>query len=161
MQKNRAGRPKSCRLVSGMPKVRAFKPQGIPGRELQEVVLGVDEMEALRLADLDGFYQQAAAERMNVSRQTFGRILDSAHRKVAEAIIHGKSIVIEGGVIMEGERKQSDEKEICACASCGHETEHTPGTPCRGMTCPACGGQMIRKGGCGAGRRRAHGHQKS
>jgi uncharacterized protein len=154
MERNRAGRPKSCRLVKDLPKVRAFKPQGIPGRELEEVVLTVDEMEALRLADLEGLYQQTAAERMNVSRQTFGRIIDSAHRKVAEAIIHGKSIVIEGGVVMKGEEHIREEKEICACSKCGYEVDHTPGVPCRGMTCPECGGNMIRKGGCGAGRRR-------
>jgi ArsR family transcriptional regulator len=64
---------------------------------LEEVVLSVDEFEAIRLADLEGFYQELAAKKMSVSRQTFGRILESAHRKVAEALVRGKALKIEGG----------------------------------------------------------------
>lgn len=64
---------------------------------LEEVVLGVDELEALRLAHLEGQYQKEAAERMEVSRATFGRILESAHRKVAQALVQGAALRIEGG----------------------------------------------------------------
>jgi len=62
---------------------------------LEQIGLGLDELEALRLADLEGLYQEEAAAQMNVSRQTFGRIINEARRKVAEAIINGKVLVIE------------------------------------------------------------------
>jgi len=66
---------------------------------LDQVALTVDEFEAIRLADLEGLYQEEAARRMNVSRQTFGRILEAAHRKVADVLVHGKALSIEGGPI--------------------------------------------------------------
>ncbi|OPX94719.1 MAG: hypothetical protein A4E62_02823 [Syntrophorhabdus sp. PtaU1.Bin002] len=62
---------------------------------LEQIGLGLDELEALRLADLEGLYQEEAAARMNVSRPTFGRIINEARRKVADAIINGKVLVIE------------------------------------------------------------------
>lgn len=68
---------------------------------LEQIGLGLDELEALRLADLEGLYQEEAAARMNVSRPTFGRIISEARRKVADAIINGKVLVIE---------KQEEEK---------------------------------------------------
>jgi predicted DNA-binding protein (UPF0251 family) len=71
----------------------------VPLRALEQVGLTVDELEAIRLADLEGLYQEAAAEQMNVSRQTFGRILEAAHRKVADALVNGKALSIEGGPI--------------------------------------------------------------
>ena len=154
MNRNRAGRPKSCRRVEDTPRVRCFKPQGIPRSQLEEVVVTVDELEAIRLADLEGLYQADAAEKMNVSRQTFGRILESAHKKVAGAFVQGKSIVFEGGVFMKDEEIRDTEKELCICPKCGHEAEHRPGVPCRSMKCSACGAIMARKGGCGAGRRK-------
>jgi predicted DNA-binding protein (UPF0251 family) len=74
-------------------------------RELEEVVLALDEFEALRLADLEGLYQEQAAERMNVSRPTFGRILEAAHRKLADALVHGKALRIEGGPVQQEVRR--------------------------------------------------------
>ncbi len=68
-------------------------------RDLQQVSLTVDELEAVRLADLQGLYQSDAAEKMNISRQTFGRILESAHKKIADALVHGKALRIEGGPV--------------------------------------------------------------
>ena len=68
-------RPKQCRRVGSTPESDYFKPRGIPLSMLEEVVLTVDEFEAIRLADLDGLYQEQAAEKMNISRQTFGRII--------------------------------------------------------------------------------------
>src|SRR3989304_10046467 len=88
-------RPRCCRRIAGRPVASVFHPAGIPARELVEIVLTLDEFEAIRLADLEGLYQEQAAERMSVSRPTFGRILASAHRKVAEALTHGKSLKIE------------------------------------------------------------------
>ncbi len=65
----------------------------------------LDEFEAMRLADLDGHYQEQAAKQMNVSRTTFSRIVDSAHRKMADALVHGKALRIEGGPVeVEGQR---------------------------------------------------------
>ena len=60
-----------------------------------------DELEAMRLADLEGLYQEEEASRMNVSRATFGRVINAAHRKVADAIIHGKALTIETKSIRE------------------------------------------------------------
>jgi uncharacterized protein len=91
------GRPPLCRRVGFIPSVTFFKPAGIPLRELEEVCLSVEEIEAIRLKDLEDLEQEQCAERMKVSRPTFVRILDSARRKLAEAIIKGKAIRIEGG----------------------------------------------------------------
>jgi predicted DNA-binding protein (UPF0251 family) len=66
---------------------------------LQRVNLTVDELEAIRLADLQGLYQEQAARKMNVSRQTFGRILESSHKKIADALVNGKALSIKGGSI--------------------------------------------------------------
>lgn len=92
-------RPPSCRKISGTPVAGVFKPAGIPARELQFLVLSLDEFEALKLADLEGKYQEEAARLMHISRPTFGRIIESAHRKVAEALVLGKALRIEGGPV--------------------------------------------------------------
>ena len=97
-------RPKCCRRVAGEPPCQIFKPAGVPLTELTEVTLTLDEVEALRLADLDGLYQEQAGERMNISRATFGRIVEQARRKVADALLHGKALRLEGGTVaMSGE----------------------------------------------------------
>jgi predicted DNA-binding protein (UPF0251 family) len=85
--------------VAQLPQVTYYKPTGVPLAVLERVDLAVDEFEALRLADLEGLYQEEAAERMNVSRQTFGRILERARRKVADALTHGKALSIAGGTV--------------------------------------------------------------
>lgn len=90
-------RPVMDRRVSGRPASTLFKPAGIPTRDLPEITLTLDEFEALRLADFDGLYQEAAALRMGVSRQTFGRIIETARRKIADALVNGKALRIEGG----------------------------------------------------------------
>ena len=92
-------RPRHCRRVGCLPQVNFYKPRGIPLSVLQHVNLAVDELEAIRLADLQGLYQEQAARKMNVSRQTFGRILESAHKKIADALVNGKALSIEGGPI--------------------------------------------------------------
>jgi predicted DNA-binding protein (UPF0251 family) len=89
----------SCRRIAGRPVASIFKPVGIPVRELEQVVMTLDEFEALRLASLNGLYQEQAAEEMNISRPTFSRIIESAHRKVADALVHGKALRIEGGLV--------------------------------------------------------------
>ena len=92
-------RKKCLRYIEQFPEVTYYKPAGIPMRVLEEVVISLDEIEAIRLADYEKFYQEEAAGRMNISRQTFGRIIESAHQKIAEAILNGKAIRIEGGNI--------------------------------------------------------------
>ena len=80
-------RPQCMRFVGNGPVVAVFKPAGIPIHALAQVAMTLDEFEALRLADLEGLYQEDAASRMGVSRPTLGRILESARRKVAEALV--------------------------------------------------------------------------
>jgi uncharacterized protein len=80
-----------------MPGVTFFKPAGIPLKSLEEVRLSIEEAEALRLKDLEGLDQEEAAKEMAVSRPTFQRILASARRKVADVLLNGKAVRIEGG----------------------------------------------------------------
>jgi predicted DNA-binding protein (UPF0251 family) len=101
----RVPRPFSCRRIAGRPAASIFKPVGIPVRELEEVVMTLDEFEAMRLASLDGLYQEQAAEQMNISRPTFSRIIESAHRKMADALVHGKALRIEGGPVQLQRRR--------------------------------------------------------
>lgn len=91
-------RPRHHRRVGCLPQANFYKPRGIPLSALQHVNLTVDEAEAIRLADLQGLYQAQAAEKMNISRQTFGRTLESAHKKIADAIVNGKALSIQGGL---------------------------------------------------------------
>lgn len=89
-------RPLIERQIRHCAPVTYFKPQGIPLRMLEAVQLAADELEAVRLADFEGLYQEQAAEQMGVSRQTFGLIVARARKKIAEALTHGKAICIEG-----------------------------------------------------------------
>lgn len=106
-------RPKRCRKVCGVPDPKYFKPRGIPSSDLEELILTIDEYESLRLADLNGMYQEDAAKQMGISRQTFGRIIESAHKKIADAIVNTKAIQIEGGVdIVNDHKSQCRRKKI-------------------------------------------------
>lgn len=100
-------RPLRCRRVWSIPEFTYFKPAGIRMKELDEVVLTVDEFEAIRLKDLDGLEQEQVAEKMNISQPTLHRLLLSARKKISEAIVKGKAIKIEGGtyVLSENEKK--------------------------------------------------------
>jgi predicted DNA-binding protein (UPF0251 family) len=125
------GRPKNCRRVGFLPDTKYFKPRGIPLSVLEEVILTVDECEAIRLADFEGLYQEQAAEKMAVSRQTFGRIIESAHKKVAEALVKGKALKIEGGEIDMSEMRKF------RCSDCQYAWELPYGTG-RPPGCPSC-----------------------
>ena len=87
-------RPSIERKVCLELKTAYFKPKGISQSDLEDVILEVDEAEAIRLADLEGKYQQEAAKLMGVSRQTFGNILNRAHHKIAQVLIKGKALRI-------------------------------------------------------------------
>ncbi len=94
-------RPFTDRRILGQPVAPVFKPVGIPMGLLEEVVMTLDEFEAVRLAHLDKLYHEQAAEQMHVSRPTFSRIIDSAQTKIADALVHGKALRIEGGPVQE------------------------------------------------------------
>ena len=90
-------RPLKCRRVTAEPRAYYFKPRAVPLCELEETTLRLDEFQALKHAELDGKDQRAAAAAMKISRQTFGNILASARRKLADAVVNGKALKIEGG----------------------------------------------------------------
>jgi len=125
-------RPCCFRRIGFRPCANFFKPAGIPVHQLEQVTLAPDEVEALRLADLNGLYQEQAAKQMKISRATFARIVETARRKVADALIHGKALRLEGGIVkMKGDEAM----------------------PARDETGPMGGG----RGPCGCGHR--HGAQ--
>lgn len=158
------GRPKKQRTIRFIPEINYFKPAGIPLRILDEESLTLDEIEAIRLADIEKLTQEQAAEEMNISRVTFLRIIDQAHNKIAKALIYGKAIQMRGGdVIMpnldgtgptgagprtgrgrgmtrpgQGLGGSAD----CICPKCGEKTPHTRGIPCSNTNCPKCGAPM-------------------
>ena len=85
------------RFVYWQPGVTIFKPAGVPARNMGQVNLTIEESEAIRLVDLQQLTQEEAAQKMNVSQPTLNRILVNARRKIADAIINGKMIIISGG----------------------------------------------------------------
>jgi len=126
-------RPTKCRRVDFTPSVTYFKPAGIPLYSLEEVNLAVEEVEAIRLKDLEGLEQEECAQRMRISRPTFHRVLESARRKLADALLNGKAIRIEGGNFEMSIRR-------FRCIQKGHEwdvpfEEMVAGAP---SLCPEC-----------------------
>lgn len=125
-------RPPKCRRVEQFPGITFFKPSGIPLPELPEVILSVEELEAIRLRDLDGLEHEECAQKMSVSRPTFHRILAAARQKVAKALVNGAALRITGGNFKLTQHKLE-------CRTCGHRWE---GTICRRHTvCPSCSGR--------------------
>ena len=90
-------RPIKCRRVCFLPGVTYFKPAGIPMRFLSEVCLSLEEAESIRLKELENLEQKQCAEHMNISRPTFQRVLSSARKKIADALLNGKAVRITGG----------------------------------------------------------------
>lgn len=127
-------RPHACRRILGLSSAVCFKPAGIPLSALETVTLRLDEREAVRLADLEGMYHEQAAASMGVSRQTFGNIVESARRKIADALVNGRALVIEGGNVAVAEDVP------CGGRAMGGD----PG----GHPRPGCGGRRRR---CGRG----------
>jgi predicted DNA-binding protein (UPF0251 family) len=123
-------RPFKCRRIGGPPQADYFKPRGVSMAELPEVHLKMDEIEAVRLADLLGLYQEEAAKRMDVSRQTFGNIIESARKKIADAIVNAKALKIEGGVV-----KMSQKQLLCSDCRHGWSAGFGSGRP---LECPKC-----------------------
>lgn len=139
-------RPPKPRLVEFMPNVTYFKPAGVPLSVLDEVCLGVDELEALRLKDLEGLEQEDCAKRMNLAQSTFQRILVAAREKLTRAIVEGKAIRIEGGHYRLVTRRY-------VCAECGRRWEVEETAPGKDEAeageeeaprqCPVCGSPNI------------------
>jgi len=90
-------RPRKRRILSRTPRPAIYKPAGVPLDALRRIKLLHEEMEALRLADLENLSQAEAATRMGVSRSTFQRIVARARRQVARALTEGQALQIEGG----------------------------------------------------------------
>ncbi len=106
-------RPQNNRIVKTPPLYSAFKPIGVNSRDLQTIGLSLDEYEAIRLADNNGLSHLDASKEMNISRSTFSRLIDSARKKVAEFIVKGMFLQIEGGNI-------HFESNSIKCNSCGY-----------------------------------------
>ena len=104
------GRRRSQRWVTDVPDVEFFKPAGVPLRELEVMEITIEELEAIRLTDLEGLTQEQAAERMGISRRTFWNDLTEARKKIALALVNGKAIHIKGGdyTIAGNESKKGD-----------------------------------------------------
>jgi predicted DNA-binding protein (UPF0251 family) len=158
------------RFVQFPPGAVLFKPQGVPMRALEQVIMGLDEYEMLRLVDYEGRDIETAAGSLGVSRATAGRILETARKKSAEALCRGKAILIEGGTVVVGGRR-------FRCGSCGvlwdipgpddtarTGTELSTERSAAGdAACPSCAGENItelgagRMAGRGGGRSGGHG----
>ena len=146
-------RPPIERSVGGVPRITLFKPAGVPARELEQLPLAVDELEAIRLVDLEGLSHEQAAAVMNVSRQTVGRVLERGRAKVAEALVAGKAIVIGGG------QYRVEPRTLC-CLECGAVWKAAQPVP--PADCPECGASEVTTcwdpaGRCGRGRGRGRG----
>jgi len=131
-------RPKCCRRIGRGPVTSCFQPETVTGEPCEEIVLTLDEFEALRLADYEGLYQEQAAARMNVSRQTFGRIVDSARGKMARMLVQGCTLRIRGGDV------EMTSSPGLRCEQCDHYFEE----PCDGdgrLACPKCKKMMNTK----------------
>jgi predicted DNA-binding protein (UPF0251 family) len=133
-------RPKKKRHIVCDPDICYFKPRGVPLRELEEVGLTVDEYEAIRLADLFGLSHEEAGKRMGVSRATFGRIIQNARRVVADALVNGMAIRIEGGAYMAANREAAS----FMCGECGKVWKELPDTG-PALRCPRCSHDTVRQ----------------
>ena len=131
-------RPRKRRALAQVPRPAIYKPAGVPLDTLPRVTLLYEELEALRLADLEGVLQEQAAQRMGVSRQTFGNILARARRKLAEALIRGKALRIEGGHVELAQGRKY------FCSDCRHTwAEDFGGT--QPTACPNCHHRNLRR----------------
>jgi predicted DNA-binding protein (UPF0251 family) len=123
-------RPCKLRRVICNPQAISFRPSSVSKAHAETIALSRDELEAIRLADFEGLYQEQAAAKMKISRQTFGNIIVSAHKKVADFLVNSKRLSVEGGSV---------EIDRCsfACAACNHAWSVPCGTECP-KECPKC-----------------------
>jgi len=124
-----------CRKVDFLPHTDAFLPESKDGEQKSEYVLKIEELEAMRLKDIEGFSQEECAKKMNVSRQTFQKIIDEARKKIALALINGAGIRIGGGSFVTKKCK-------IQCTDCGYTYE--PSFEDDKVGCPKCGSRKIQ-----------------
>lgn len=132
-------RPLKLRCIERIPRIGHFWPDNLSGNKVESVCLSLEEAESLRLKDLEGLGHEASAQRMRISRPTFHRILELAHKKVADALVNGKVIHIEGG-------------NFCLPQSCficnddGHEWNVPFDILANGdpLSCPNCSSENIQ-----------------
>ena len=123
-------RPRKLRSVQHPPQHSGFKPVGVRARLLETISLSLDEFEAIRLADLLGLDHEEAARQMEISRSTFSRLVERARRTVAEFLIEGRHLQIDGGEIhFQG--------NLIRCEDCGQVA--TAALDAAATGCPACG----------------------
>jgi len=145
--------------------VTYFKPVGIPLAQLEEITITYDELEALRLKHLEDLEQKEAAKKMKISQPTFHRTIEQACRKIADALVNGKAIKIEGGEVKmvpvpgfgrgpgrgwgagrgrgRGFGRMGIPPTKCVCPNCGYEEAKVRGIPCRSKKCPKCGTPLM------------------
>ena len=153
-------RPRRLRRVRSMPGIDYFKPAGVKATELHQIILTIDEYEAVKLKDFEKIEQTKAAKKMNISQPTFNRLLTSARKKISDAIVNGKAIKIEGGSykmvqprgrgIGRGQGRgrmggiAAGPEGYCICPVCKTRVQKQRAVPCNEMQCPECGAMMIR-----------------
>jgi len=163
-------RPRKTKFVEFEPGVTYFKPRAVPLNKLREVELTLDELETLRLSNIEKLSQTDAAARMNIHQSTFQRTLTRAREKTTDALVNGKAIKIHGGdykmpggngtgPIGQGRGSgrslgprmgrmrgpfTAGPEGICKCPKCGHEQPHIRGQPCNQIKCPKCETLMTR-----------------
>lgn len=168
-------RPRKIKFVDFKPGVTYFKPRAVPLTEIEEVELTFDELESMRLVNIEKLSQEEAAKRMGVHQSTFQRTLARAREKITNALITGKAIKIKGGDYKmpggdgtgpagrgqagfgrgmglgrgmgagAGRGMLQGAGGRCICPKCGHEQPHARGRPCAQIKCPNCGNMMTRK----------------
>ncbi|MCK5039863.1 MAG: DUF134 domain-containing protein [Candidatus Aenigmarchaeota archaeon] len=161
-------RPKKIKIVNFEPGVTYFKPRAVPLNTLQEVELTIEELESLRLSDLEELSQTDSAQKMHIHQSTFQRTLSRARQKITDALVNGKAIKIKGGdyrmpggdqtgpPVGGGFSRRGGGRGgrffaagavggICICPSCNYEQTHARGLPCNQIKCPKCGALMTRK----------------
>lgn len=161
------GRRRKLRKIDFIPGVTYFKPHRVPLSALREMNLTLDELETIRLVDLEGLEQIAAAKKMKISQSTLQRILKEAHKKIAEALVKGKAIKVEGGEVMmprfgRGGGRGAGRSQgrgrmggpyaagpvgtcVCTNPDCQKTVSHQAGVPCYQAKCPECGSPMVRR----------------
>lgn len=153
-------RPRKFKKINFEPDVTYFKPRAVPLTELEEVDLTLDELETLRLSNIEKLSQENAALKMEVHQSTFQRTLTRAREKITDALVNGKAIKIYGGEYKMPNISESCSAKTgkgrmgnslspgpggkCVCTECGFEEPHQRGVPCSSKNCPNCKISLIR-----------------
>lgn len=159
-------RPRRIRRIFHKPNITYFKPAGVPLAHLKEEIISYEEAEAVRLIDVEEKDQKEIAKKMKISQPTLSRLLKSGRKKIANAIIKGQAIKIQGGNFQMAGRGMgrgmgrgigrgmgggrmggpmaAGPSGVCKCLQCGHTEPQVRGQPCMNKKCPKCGSSMTR-----------------